>query len=237
MPLEILCFHSYLRGQILLMQTGWNCCFTRKGTRGPYQSLWSQSEFLQKRIHWSVPSHSLACLLLTGTVMSAWWEISLVLWELWGHWDNFPQSNPSITPPPSRHIPESACPAAKIQCLCQLSLSRGLDATCDRALSLVTILLPLESFSICCCNQLCCSEKQTLQCRGAWKSQCCVSIPQVAAQVGCRNLCAQTLGHDSLCDKYQLQTLQCVNNLFWPWTSKNKVSSIYLFTFGLFCNS
>lgn len=214
MPLEILRFHSYLRGQILLMQTAWNCCFTRKGTHGPYQSLWSQFEFLKEEIHWSVPSHSLACLLLSGTVMSALWEISLILWELWDHWDNFPQSHPSITILPPRHIPECACPAAKIQCLCQLSLSRDLDAICDSALSLVTFLLPLRSFSICCCSQLWCSEKQTLQCRGAWKSQWCVCIPWVAAQVGWRHLCAQTLKQDSLYDKYQLQTFQCANNLF-----------------------
>ena len=137
-------------------------------------------------MHWSVSSHSLACLLVCETVMSTLWKTSLTLWELSDHRDNFPQFFSSIPQPlflQHRYIQESACPPARVQCLCQLSLSRGLDATCICGLSVTTgiVLLPLESFSISCCSRLWCREKQIRE-QGYLKAISAECILRAAAQ-------------------------------------------------------
>lgn len=215
----------------LLMQTGWNCHFTRKGTCGLYRSLWSQFEFCQKRVHWSVSS-------LPG-VFAALWETSLALLELWDHRDNFPQFllfHPTITTPPHPgtsqnlliQLPRFNASASSLLAeawMPHVSVNCG-DRDSSPAFGELQHLL----------LQLVVMQWKTEHRAGVPEShQCRLCSPSSSTgwshTSGRRNLCAQTLKHDSFCDKHQLQALQCANNLFGAWTRKNKAFSIYLFTF------
>lgn len=189
-------------------------------------------------MHWSASSHSLACLLLCGTVMTTLWQTSLALWELWDHRDNSPQFlffDPTVTVPPPRYIPGSAHPAARIQCLCQLSWAEAwmphVSVDCSWWQGRFSGLRGASASPAAAIVM----QWETEQRAGVLKSrQCWVCSPSSSTSWSCtswqRSLCAQTLKH-YFCDKHQVQTLQCANNLFWTWTRKNKVSSIYLFTF------
>lgn len=155
-----------------------------------------------------------------------------------------PQRQLSSVPPfwfhsyyPFTHVHPRFCSSS-----CQDSMplpalsSRRLDATCVSGLFLVTgkVLWPLRSFSISCRSQLWCSEKQSRE-RGYLKAIGAERVPQATARGGAAFLGKGTcvLKHWNVTFVINTRCRLCNVQItyFGFGQEKNKVSSIYLFTF------
>lgn len=175
-------------------------------------------------------------LLLCRTVMSTLWETSLALQELWDHRDSFPQflhfhSIVAIPPPGIFQNLLVQLPGFNASASSLLA-----EAWVPHVNGLSLVLLPRGSFSISCCSQF--LKAGVPECYQLWVHSPS-SSPGWSGTSGQRSLCAQTLNHDSFCDKHQLQTSQRANNLFWVWMRKKKAKhpAFTCLLFGLFHTS